>query len=267
MPFGEYCDSLFIKKVTKDLIGTYINNNKRINIIGYESPICLTFTHTYENKVKYNSKTKSLYVRENETVEMNCNAHVWANECLNKSFRTNINNINTLEDNSNVSRECVKDSCKNMNKTEVSNKFIKKFSRTEKKLNCSFYDNEKTIETLELTLFVEYGPEYEFFANDFLNQTIIYGSELNLSCPIIGYPIRYTWFNTNNKTNILSHLKSYSTPKTLNIGSYEFECQGKIVNDKLESYASIRFSVNVVAQKLVEIESKTLFMFIKKFNF
>ena len=133
-----------------------------------------------------------------------------------------------------------------MYKYEILSNCTRKFSREDKEISCELINSEsnteRTIETLEIKIFVEWGP---LFSGDYYreinntNKILTVGSTLELECPIEGHPIYFKWFDiTNNKTY---HSKEKKLSQKLPIGIYKFQCEGSV--GKFTSL--VKYSVNV----------------------
>lgn len=229
-PSVEECDSLFIVNMNKDLVGSYAkNSHKWFEVIGYESPLDLKYNSTRDNRANYNPKKKSLYIRENVQVEINCSAYLWTSGEYKLDFRVNIDNC----DNKQEQQEPI--ALNSLSKIGLQSTCSQKFNRNNKTFSCSFTNlNEaKQVEELVINLEVEYGPEYEYHRPEDKNKTITAGTSLELICYIKGYPIKYQWTEYKNKTNILSNQKNYALPTSLEVGKYNFECEAKIDEQKM----------------------------------
>jgi hypothetical protein len=71
----ENCQTLRIKNFTKELVGAYSKGNEKwTDIAGYEAPLSFKCNSNNKNKCEYNSSTKTLTVKEDQPVNIECSS-------------------------------------------------------------------------------------------------------------------------------------------------------------------------------------------------
>lgn len=249
IPSSQKCEYLSVVNLKKDMIGSYHKkNHKSFEILGYESHLDFKFYSKKNNRTKYSSDTKSLYIQENELVEVICTVDIWTNSDYNLKLKTKIENCEDI----NELKEHAKDEY--LDKIKLTSKCLKKFTRDNKNISCSFIDTntEKPIEEFVVNLDIEYGPEYKNYYNHDSNINITFGSSLDLECPIVGYPIKYKWLSDRLiKSRLSTSCNTYTIPQNLAIGNYKIICQAEVIDNygfKLKKLSST-FNLKVIKNK------------------
>jgi hypothetical protein len=249
LPNHDICGTLMIKDMNHGTIGCYKKEGKEFDLLGYKKPFNFYVDSNEKNRAYYNDK--SLYVRENELVQMQCSVIFWGNgndyeKKLNVA--TKINNCGkSVEQPTKLQPE---DPNLALSKYETLSNCTNTFSKEDQKISCELVNlnTGNTIEKLEIKLLVEWGPQYsgEYPKEDKnKNKNIFVGSDLKLICPIEGNPIFYSWFNiTNNKTWV-SKKRVFEIPKQLSVGFYKFQCEGEVGKSKALTFT---YTVNVTEE-------------------
>jgi len=102
------------------------------------------------------------------------------------------------------------------------------------------------IETMDVALDVQYGPERVALASAELNPTFIVGDSRTLKCPFVGAPIAYYWKILESKdTTEFSGTRELTLPRNLAAGTYKYQCRAHVGGFVGNTTEMVMFTVTV----------------------
>ena len=141
LPSNDNCEALLIKNYTKKWIGMIARQSKQDKVTfnlyyflltGYEPPLKINCGATKLHKCEYNATTTSLYVREDESVILECSASLWKYDTYDSPVELHINDCEDQPDTkvSHGSREGVFI-------FKIISRCSRSFSKTDKSFSCT----------------------------------------------------------------------------------------------------------------------------------
>lgn len=169
----------------------------------------------------------------------------------------------------------MREECASNENRRLSNKIGPKLEVTELSKNCTlvFNRNDKAvtlglryanginangeIETMEVTLDVQYGPEKLNLVASEQNPTFIVGDSRTLKCPFVGAPIAYYWKALDAKDSTeFSGARELVLPRNLAAGTYKYQCRAHVGGFVGNTTEMVLFTVTVNSVQYADKKSK-----------
>jgi hypothetical protein len=247
IPSSLSCNSLLIRKVTKDRLGQYVKIGKsddktRFTFTSYTLAAFETKPDGYcvsdNTSCTYDNPTNILKIKENENVTLHCSYYIW------QSIDDKIDNLPVeIDFPLEFGHDCIfkpvlkyhdyTDPVTNAKRILVTKECSRSFERHDNRFKCMLVNtndkktNDEIISDVEVKVDVHYENDEIDHEVDVLKSINTDDEQVSLICPFEGNPIQYYWKNnsSNSETegdqvNVLSKFKSS--------GLFHYECRAYI---------------------------------------